>query len=156
MTRGATTPFEVREQFRADYLYSGNASASARRCGIGEQTGRDLVAQFSNEPEFVEARRALRARALDEAERAVMRVVSVAERRFRSKGPQVPEDSKFPVTIVDKRADYGKLIVDAHRSLTGRARLDAECSGQVASSRDVTINVKLAEEEPRDAGTDSG
>jgi hypothetical protein len=152
MTRGVKTPEEVKERFRAEYLYSGNASATARRCGIGEQTGRELAQELSVTPEFVEARRLLRARAMDEAERSVMGIVTVAERRFRGRGPQIPENAVGPVTIIDRRADYGKLVIDAHRSLVGRCRLDAERGGEIASSRDVTINVKLTPDDAPSSG----
>lgn len=139
--RGSKTDLDKVEEFRALYLQNGNVAKSAKKVGIPATTGYDWANKFAVDPTFVEARRVQRARALDEAERAVMGVIDVAEKRFCGKGPKIPEGAEN-ITVVDKRPDYGKLIVDAHRSIASRARLDAEKSGEVASHGDVTITVK--------------
>lgn len=144
MAAGVKTPVELVDQFKSLYLYSGNAGACARKVGISETTGRELAREISKEPGFVEARRELRARALCDAERSVMRVIEVAERRFRAKmqAPIIPDNAKAMITIIDKRAEYGKLIVDAHKSLVNRCRLDAEKDGEITADKAVTIRVE--------------
>jgi hypothetical protein len=144
--RGSRIPEGDREAFRADFLYSGNASESARRVGINDRTARIFANELYKDPTFTEARRELRARALEEAERRLEEVGRVAMRRFKGRGPSIPEGVEG-VTIVDKRPDYGKLVVDVHRSLSTRTKNDADIAkaAQPAPSDAPAINIFLAD-----------
>jgi hypothetical protein len=144
MPHGVPTDQAVVEQFRAAYLYSGNASKCARDLGISEQTGRELAKKLSAEPEFGEERRALRARALDELVALRQRMVEVASERFHDEHGGIdvkrfgnPEDAN--VTITDKRHEYGKLVLDAEKNAQNLARFDAERTGEVAPEREVVV-----------------
>lgn len=154
---GEPTDTAIVEQFRADYLYSGNAAKSGRKFGLSPSTARDIARRLVDDADFATERRRLRAIAVDEAERAVMQVIDTGLRRFKAPAPEIdiPEGRSGPnvmVTIVDKRPDYGKLVVDAHKSLVGRQRLDAEKSGEIQGEREVTIHVAPAVM-PSDAGS---
>jgi hypothetical protein len=59
------------------------------------------------------------------------------------------------VTIIDKRADYGKLVLDAEKNAHNLARLDAERSGEIAGSREVVISI-AGPEEPESGGETPG
>jgi hypothetical protein len=146
--RGEPTDAVIVEAFRQDYLYTGNASKSGRKFKLHTSTARDLAKTLSEDPSFVKDRQRLRANAADEAERAVMEVIAVGLKRFKDRVPEVeiPEGSRAPVTIVDKRADYGKLVIDAHRALVGRSRLDAEKSGEIPTGPALVVNMTGATE----------
>jgi len=73
MASGSRTPEDTRTAFRAEYLRIRNASAAARAVNIPESTGRKLAGELDEDPEFVEACRLLRARALPFAEDVVRR-----------------------------------------------------------------------------------
>lgn len=111
--------------FRAHYLYSGNASESGRELGINERTARDIARKLSAEPSFAEDRRALRANALEELVAMRKRVADLAYERFAGNG-DLPEhiDEGANVTIIDKRPDYGKLVLEAEKNAHNLAKLE--------------------------------
>jgi hypothetical protein len=116
MPAGVPTPAAKVEEFRAHYLYSGNASESAREVGIPIRTGSDLARGLADDKDFASERRKLRVAALAEVECMVMRVMRVCEQRVID-----PHEGK-----VDTRDRYAKVIVDAHKSLSQAKRFDAE------------------------------
>ena len=129
----ATSAAKVAE-FRAHYLYSGNASESAEAVGIPKSTGRDLARKLRDEEDFVTDRRALRALALDELVAMRMRVARKALRRFNDDTPPEPGE-------IDKRPDYGKLVIEAEKSAQHLAKVEGEEPPQRAP---VTINIVRA------------
>lgn len=147
---GSPTDESIVAAFRADYLYTGNAAKSARKVGIPSETGRDIARRLADDAEFAAERRRLRANALDEAERAVMDVVRIGRRRF---GEPLPEPKEVgaggTVVITDRRPDYGKLVIDAHKSLAQRTRFDDEKDGSVQSGGPVFILNEAPAEEPK-------
>jgi len=145
MPHGVPTELAVVEQFRAAYLYSGNASKCARDLGIAEQTGRELAKKLSAEPGFGEERRALRAQALEELVAMRQRMAEEASERFHSADGGI-DVKRFAgeaesVTITDKRHEYGKLVMDAEKNAQSLARFDAEKDGSVTPAREVVIRV---------------
>ncbi len=130
------------EKFRASYLYSGNASKSARAVGMPESTGRDFARTLATDSAFVAQRRALRANFLDETEAALREVLATSLERFQGGMPEVPTETRGPVTIVDKRSDYGSLIVNTHRTIVGRTRLDSEKAGEVPTGVALVVVTK--------------
>lgn len=132
--RGSATPVETVERFRALYLVDGNASRCARLVGIPGQTGRDLAAEFMEEPGFVEARRKLRAKELEERIQDRNEVARLALRRFKSATGGIDvkrfggEDGRQTVSITDKRHEYGKLILDAEKNAHALAKLESGVS----------------------------
>lgn len=145
MTNGARTPEITREEFRAHYLYSGNASESSRVVGLNERTGRDLARELLKDPDFTEARRELRAIEVDESVAARRRVRQKALERFESDDGGIDvkrfggEDGT--VVVTDRRHEYGKLVLEADKNAQAHARFDAERDGTVRSPGEVTINV---------------
>jgi phage terminase small subunit len=139
--RGVPTPTDVEAEFRAHYLYSGNAAASARAVGIPNRTGNEIANRLLDDPDFAEARRRLRARALDELVALRMRVANKAASRMLGALP-MPEhvSDGANVTIIDKRAEYGRLVLDAEKNAQHLAKLDGE-EKQVAGGG-VTIIVR--------------
>lgn len=131
MARGSKTSVAKQAQFRAHYLYSGNAAESARSVKLAESTGRDLAAKLAQTKAFVEARRKLRDQYLDELVACRMRVVRTAVERFEG-DLDIPEPSEKgpPVVVIDKRADYGKLVLDAEKNAHNLAKLDADPEGE--------------------------
>jgi hypothetical protein len=146
MPHGVPTELAVVEQFRAAYLYSGNASKCARDLGIAEQTGRELAKKLSAEPGFGEERRALRAQALEELVAMRQRIAEEASGRFHSEtgGIDVKRfggsgDDDPQITITDRRHEYGKLVFEAEKNAQALARLDAERGGEIAPEREVVV-----------------
>jgi hypothetical protein len=134
---GARIDAKTRDLFRASYLYTGNATKSAKLLGFGEARGRDIARELRKDPAFVAECRELRGQALDEVERALMGVVRTAERRFHGKMPLPCGDAP----VIDKRPDYGKLVVDAHRTILGRTRHDVERDGTVVPPGGINITI---------------
>ncbi len=145
MPRGSKTSAAKHAKFRAHYLYSGNASESAKAVQLAESTGRDLARALAVRKDFVAARRKLRDQYLDELVAARMRVVRTAVERFEGE-LDMPEPSEKsggpPIVVIDKRADYGKLVLDAEKNAHNLARFDAEVQGDVNPATSVTIRVQ--------------
>lgn len=135
MAQGEPTPDEVVAEFRARYLYSGNASAVARELKIPERTGRKIAARLDADSSFAEEGRALNARVLDRYTAIECRMVEKADERFHEEWqPSMPGDR-------DPRPDNGRLILDGSKNALARAKHYAELTGQIAPDREVTINV---------------
>ncbi len=127
MPPGVPTTAEVEAEFRAHYLYSGNATESAKAVNLPERTGRDLAKRLSADPSFAADRRALRARALDELVSMRMRVAQISLERFESSTGGVDvKDYDGDVTITDKRHEYGKLVIESEKAAQHLAKLDPE------------------------------
>lgn len=139
---GVPTPETTVAEFRAHYILSGNASESARKVGIPERTGNEIATKLQSDPTFAEERRVQRARFLEEAVVARQRVLTKALSRFLAKS-EVPEviGENANVTIVDKRPDYGKLVLEAEKNAHALARFEAERDGQVRPGGEVVIKV---------------
>ncbi len=149
---GVPTDEAVVAAFRADYLYTGNAAKSARKVGIPEGTGRDIARRLADDSEFAAERRRLRANALDEAERAVMDVVRIGRKRYRDELPEPKAVGEgATVVITDRRPDYGKLIIDAHKTLAQRTRFDDERDGSVQPAGPVFILHEASPAEPQES-----
>lgn len=137
---------EVRARFAGHYLYSGNASESAREVGIEERTGRDWAAELSDDPEFAERRRKLRDQEIEEAARTRALVRSKSLERFLSETGGI-EVKKFglgedaQVVLTDKRHEYGKLALEAEKVALHRRRLDAELKGEIATPGKTEVHV---------------
>jgi hypothetical protein len=140
MPHGVPTDETTLAKFRASYLYSGNAAESARQLGIPTRTGQQLAAQLSGESSFAEERAALRKRALEELVAMRMRVAQVAMSRLEEDLP-IPDKvgDGASVNIVDRRQDYGKLILDAEKNAHNLARFDSERDGAVKVPGEVTV-----------------
>jgi phage terminase small subunit len=158
--RGVPTPTDVEAEFRAHYLYSGNAAASARAVGIPTKTGQDIAQRLLDDPAFAEDRRRLRARALDELVALRMRVANKAAARMLGTLPMPKHVSDGAnVTIVDKRADYGRLVLDAEKNAQHLAKLDE--GEKAVTGGGVTIIVRPTAEaqaalDDEDDGSPSG
>lgn len=148
MARGSKTSAAKQAQFRAHYLYSGNAEESARKVKLAPSTGHDLARKLSTTKEFVEARRKLRDQYLDELVACRMRIVRTAVERFEDDLPipEPSEDSKGgpPIVIIDKRADYGKLVLDAEKNAHNLAKLDADPDGEAGKLEPLQVVVRMA------------
>jgi hypothetical protein len=150
MTQGVPTPEHKLAEFRAHYLYLGNASEAARAVELDERTGRDLARKLISDPEFTEARRQLRALEVDECIAARRRVREKALERFESEtgGIDVREfggDDNKTVTITDKRADYGKLVLDAEKNAHNLAKLDFDRDPDNNQSEPLEVVVTLSD-----------
>ena len=143
MTRGVDTPENVVAEFRAHYLYSGNASESARKVGLNENTGRDLARKLVSDEEFAAARRALRASALEELVAMRLRVAQKALDRFEGELPEpAPAAEGMPAPVViDKRADYGKLVLEAEKNAHALAKLDSGSGDEQGGTTEVHIHL---------------
>ncbi len=129
------------QEFRADYIYTGNASKSGKKLGINDRTARQIAQNLSADPGFAAERRALRAQYLDDLVAMRMRVANKAVERFLAGAPEVNAADGAMITIIDKRPDYGKVVLDAEKNAQNLARLDAERSGEIVPDREVTIVV---------------
>lgn len=138
MPSGSPEPQDVRAAFRAHYLYSGNAAASAREVAIPERTGREWAQELVKDESFAEERRTLRERAKHELLAMRMEVAQLALQRLKEELP-IPEAGEgASVTIIDKRSDYGKLVLEAEKNAIALDRYSEQAAPAPAN---VTINV---------------
>jgi hypothetical protein len=129
MSKGIPTDEVVVAEFRAHYLYSGNAAKSARKVGIPERTGRELAMKLVEDPSFAVERRRLRAIEVEESIVARRKVRQVSLKRFLSKDGCIDvkrfgEDGQ--VVITDKRHEYGKLVLEADKGAQNLEKLAGE------------------------------
>lgn len=140
MAQGVPTEESVIAEFRARYLYSRNASKIGRELNIGERTARKLAEQCENDPDFAESIRAIRVRAVDKLLGLAVSVAETAHERYHSDLP-VPESvgEGANITIIDRRADDGKLVMEAAKHAANLARFDAERGGEIAPQREIVL-----------------
>jgi hypothetical protein len=128
MPQGVPTDEATVAEFRAHYLYSGNASESAKAVGIPDRTGRDIASRLAEEPGFAEERRKLRTLALDELVAMRMRIAQRSLERFEDEfgGIDVKHfgGDDGTVSITDKRHEYGKLVLDAEKNAQHLAKVE--------------------------------
>jgi phage terminase small subunit len=139
MPAGVPTPEDVRAKFRAEYLISGNASASAKKVGISDRTGRELANVFAEEPEFAEERRRLRAGYLAELESMRMKAARLALKRARKKSG---DEYSFGDggTVIDKRPEYLKIVLDAEKNAHALAKVEQPSDG--SQKTEVHVHLK--------------
>jgi hypothetical protein len=149
MAQGIPTDEETLAEFRAKYLYSGNASAVGREMDIPERTARKLAERLEEDPTFADDGRKLRARALDRLVAMRLRVAETSLDRFESDTGGIDarqfggEDAS--VTITDKRHEYGKLVLEAEKNAQHLAKFDSDRKG-FESGAGQRIEVVLTDE----------
>lgn len=147
--KGEPTEAAVLEEFRAEYLYSGNASKVGRKLKLNERTSREIAQRLSDDPAFAEERRKLRAQYLDECVALRMRVANKAAERFMAGTPALGNvQPGAMVTIIDKRPDYARVVIDAEKNAQSLVRLDAERDGTISTGPALVINMPEGAAEP--------
>ena len=151
MPQGIPTDEETLAEFRAKYLYSGNASAVGRELDIPERTARKLAERLEGDPSFAEDGRKMRARALDRLVAMRMTVAEEAQQRYLGNLPMPVVGEGGTVNVIDKRYEDGKLVLDAEKNAQHLAKFEAEKSGEVPTAREVVIRVEpMRAEKPSD------
>lgn len=139
---------EQREEFRASYLLTGNASLSARQVGINERTARDLANQLVEDPSFANDRRKLRAEFMDECINARMRVMRLAEERVFAEDANIYTDANGGITVIDKRKDWADVVLASEKNAHNLAKLETfekMNSGQSAPAK-TEVHVHLTDD----------
>lgn len=123
---GVPTDEETIAEFRARYLYSGNASATARGLKLDERTGRRIAERIEEDPSFAEDVRKLHAHALKRHVTMRLRVCEKAAERFDEElaVPEVIGDGN--VTVIDKRPDYARVVLEGEKNAHALAKFEAE------------------------------
>jgi hypothetical protein len=150
MPQGVPTEDEVVAEFRARFLYSGNASAVSREMGIPERTGRKIAERLEDDPSFAEDGRKLRDRALHRHVAMRLAVCEKAAERYHDEngGIEVKRFGEDNVTIVDKRAEHGRLVLEGEKNAHSLARFDAERSGDIVPEREVIVRFERIKKKP--------
>jgi hypothetical protein len=122
MPQGVPTPDYIEVEFRKHYLVTGNIRAAARQAKIPATTGHDLATRALADPEFVQARAAMYARALPDAERMLIGGMEIAYDRLEA-GPEAVvssdmKDGASKITIQDPGPAYLRGIADGVKVLT--------------------------------------
>jgi phage terminase small subunit len=153
MPHGVPTPDDVEVIFRTHYLRTGNIRASARQAKIPERTGQDLATRANADQEFAQARAAMYARALPDAERMLIGGLEVASDRLEA-GPELTANDLAgsgaqKITIQDPGPAYLRAIADGVKVLTV-IRKNAEPDKDAAP---VEVHVHLKPEPSDDDGS---
>lgn len=143
MSRGEPTSEETIAKFRAHYLYSGNVSASARAVGIATSTAFGIQRKIVADPSFAKDRQSLHAQELTDLRQMRRQVAEIAMDRFSGEltANDKSGDSHGNVTIIDKRPDYGKLVLDAEKNAHNLAKIEKENDGGESKPTEVHITV---------------
>lgn len=148
MARGVRTARKALTQFRKSYLVTGNVAASAKEVGLPISTGYDLARTANDDPAFVEARSAIYARALKDAETMVLAGMQIALDRLDNGSIDSEKMAKLAklgvksVTTSDSGPGYLRGLVDGYKAVTSNRRFAAELAGEIAPGGDVTIVVR--------------
>lgn len=144
--RGSATPADKVREFRAAYIELGTVAAAARKVGIPATTGWGLADDAEAEPEFVETRRRINARALAVVEDLVIESAQVAAERIAVPDRTPEELADIAVSrglksfsYQNPKPQYLKGLVDAHKSIAARTRIDAEKSGEISGAALVIV-----------------
>ena len=144
MTNGVRTPEDVRAKFRAHYLISGNAYASARAIGLPEPTGADIARELKKDPSFIDSQRALHEDYLKELVNARMRIARKAEERALADEADVYNGPQG-ITVVDKRKDWADVVLSAEKNAHALAKVEA--APQSTGDSGTALIIKLAKSE---------
>lgn len=149
MAQGVPTPPDVEIEFRKHYLATGNIRAASRQVKISHSTGQDLADRAQKDPAFVQARAAMYARALPDAERMLIGGMEIAAERLEA-GPDLTASDLVAsgaqkITMQDPGPAYLRAIADGVKVLT-LVRKGAEPQ---QSDKPVEVHVHL-----KDDGTD--
>ncbi len=151
MPHGVPTEEETVAEFRARYLYSGNASAVARQLDLDERTGRRIAERIEEDPSFAEDVRKLHAHALKRHVTMRMRVCEKAAERFDEELPVPAVVGDGNVTIIDKRPDYARVVLEGEKNAHALAKFEAEIrAGQNERPQRLEIVLTDKVDEPGD------
>jgi hypothetical protein len=129
MTQGVPTEESVVAEFRARYLYSRNASKIGRELNIGDRTARRLAEECEADKEFADAVRNIRVRAVDRLLGLAVSVAETAHSRYLDDLPMPTNVAEgASVTVIDKRSEDGKLVLEAAKHAANLAKFDKESS----------------------------
>jgi hypothetical protein len=142
MPHGVPTDEATLAEFRAEYLYSGNASAVGRKLDIPERTARKIAERLEDDPSFAEDGRKMRARTLDRLIAMRMTIAETAQERYLGDLPIPAVSEGGTVNVIDKRADDGKLVLEAEKNAQNLAKFEAEKTGEIHGERTVVITVE--------------
>jgi hypothetical protein len=147
--QGVPTDEAVIAEFRARYLYSRNASKIGREMELGERTARRLAEECEADKEFAEAVRNLRVRAVDRLLGLTLSVAETAHDRYHAELPVPAEVGEgATITIIDRRADDGKLVLEAAKHAANLAKFDADSGAGARKIDGVTITIVSTQDGP--------
>lgn len=122
MPGGVPTPPDVEIEFRTHYLRTGNIRAAARQAKIPHSTGQILAERAQADPAFGQARAAMYARALPDAERMLIGGLEIAHDRLEAgpemTGTDLAQSGAQKITIQDPGPAYLRAIADGVKVLT--------------------------------------
>jgi len=148
MTQGSKTPWNKELEFREAYLRLGNQRAAAREVGLPGPTGHVLACRARSDPEFRKALADMATSAYDDAKRAVIDCLAVAEELANSDGytpEQLAEiadaNGLKSLNWQDSRPAY---IAQVNRAYDLLAREKARLESEVGGIEGVSVHVHLA------------
>lgn len=146
MAQGVPTEESVVAEFRARYLYSRNASKIGREMKLGERTARRLAEECEADQAFADAVRNIRVRAVDRLLGLALDIAETAHGRYLDPLP-MPENVEkgAMITIVDKRFEDGKLVMEAAKHAANLAKFDSDKALPEKAQR---IEIVLTDGEP--------
>jgi hypothetical protein len=151
MAQGVPVPPDVEIEFRTHYLRTGNIRAASRQAKISHSTGQDLATRAQADSEFVQARAAMYARALPDAERMLIAGLEIASDRLEEGVNVLASDlasGAQKVTIQDPGPAYLRAIADGAKVLT----LIRKGNEPTTDSKPVEVHVHLKSEDGDGSG----
>jgi hypothetical protein len=157
MARGQPTADDDVLRFRREYLRLGNARRAARNVGLPETTGQDLAKRDEQDETFVQLRAELYTREMAEVETLAADVARTSHRRFSKSWEASTTDEGIPLVTKDPRPDYGRLVMDALRSMSShRARLVSGGSSDDRPDEIVFRRYVASEPDPEEGPAEPG
>lgn len=143
-----TTPAKKVREFRAAYIQLGTISAAARKVKLPITTCWELAQRAESDPAFVEKRKAIDARHMAVVQDLV--IASAEDIAARIAAPDLSPKQLAAIAVdhglksfsyQNPKPAYFRGLVEAHKAISARARLDAEREGTIRPAGEVTIRV---------------
>lgn len=151
MPAGVPTDQRLVDEFRALYIVGGSVPGAAKEVGLAMRTAYDIAERLEADPSFARDRRKIQTCALERLVSMRMRVAEGSLERFEGDDVDVQEHGEN-VTVIDKRPDYGRLVLEAERSAHHLAKVTANADDGVTHKGPVTLIVcQTAEAAEREA-----
>ena len=150
---GSKTPEDVETEFRKHYIVTGNVAGSAKAVGIPVSTGYELRNRAHDDPAFVKARDAIRARLEPDAEQMAVAAMQLCLERLNNEPPD-PEKLALlgiaKVSVQDAGPQYAASLAKLFQAVIGGRKYEAERDGVIKTPGSVNITVRpTAEAEAR-------
>lgn len=152
MAQGVPTPEVTELEFRKHYLVTGNVAGSAKAVGLPISTGYELRNRALEDPDFVRAREALRAKVEADAEQMAVAAMQICMERLNDNPVDRVEALADKLTAANAQSarisfqdpgpQYAASLAKLIQATVGVRKYEAERDGVIQTPGTVTVNLQ--------------